>query len=110
VLLALGQPIGEATNNEAEYRALLLGLESAAQFGAEFLSIRVDSELLARQLERNYRVRAPNLKPLYDQVQKRLAAFTWEVRSVPREQNRQADALANQALDRGSTVRPQSLF
>ncbi len=98
---AFGEYIGEATNNEAEYRALLRGLRLAITHQAEALEIRTDSELLARQLNGDYRVRAQNLKPLHGQAQrelKRLARVS--IRHIPREQNRHADRLANQALDR----------
>ncbi len=98
---ALGEYIGEATNNEAEYRALLKGLELAIAHEAEALEIRTDSELLARQLKGDYRVRAQNLKPLHAQAQRELKRLAHvSVRHIPREQNRHADRLANQALDR----------
>jgi ribonuclease HI len=96
---AFGQVIGETTNNEAEYRALLRGLARAAKHGDE-VEIRTDSELMARQLKGTYRVRAANLKPLYDQAQRALAKFKrTTIVIVPRELNRRADALANLALD-----------
>jgi ribonuclease HI len=98
---ALGETIGEATNNEAEYRALLRGLQRAAIHCAARIEIRTDSELLAQQLNGEYRVRAPNLKLLHAQAQRALARFARvSVRHIPRERNRRADALANQALDR----------
>ncbi len=101
LLLEFGEAIGEATNNEAEYRALLRGLERALAQHANEIEIRTDSELLARQLGGNYRVRAANLKPLHDQAQRALRRFAhFSIRHVPRAQNRRADALANAALDR----------
>jgi ribonuclease HI len=97
---SFGEVIGETTNNEAEYRALLRGLALAAKHGDE-IEIRTDSELMARQLKGTYRVRAANLKPLYEQAQRALAKFKRAtIVIVPRELNRRADALANQALDK----------
>ncbi len=66
--------IGNATNNEAEYRALVRGLERAKHYGSE-IEIRTDSELLARQLKGLYKVRADNLKPLYAEAQRALKHF-----------------------------------
>jgi ribonuclease HI len=101
VLQAFGETIGQTTNNEAEYRALLRGLARAAAHHADEIEIRTDSELLARQLDGGYRVRAANLKLLHDQAQRALARFARvSIRHIPREQNRRADGLANQALDK----------
>lgn len=100
VLQELGETIGEATNNEAEYRALQRGLTLAAKLGGE-IEVRTDSELMARQLKGTYRVKASNLKPLHDQAQRVLAKFRRAtIVIVPRELNRRADALANTALDK----------
>ncbi len=99
---SIAEAIGEATNNEAEYRALLRGLERAAMRGADEIEIRTDSELLALQLSGEYRVRAGNLKTLHVQAQRALKRFAHvSIRRIPRERNRRADALANQALNRG---------
>ncbi|MCI0474697.1 MAG: ribonuclease HI family protein [Anaerolineales bacterium] len=96
---SFGEAIGNATNNEAEYRALLRGLERAAQHG-DTIEIRTDSELLARQLNGAYKVRAENLKPLHAQAQRALKHFKRAmIAIIPRELNRRADALANAALD-----------
>jgi len=101
ILQAFGETIGKTTNNEAEYRALLRGLERAAAHHADEIEIRTDSELLARQLSGAYRVKAANLKPLHAQTQRALARFARvSIRHIPRAQNRRADALANAALDR----------
>jgi ribonuclease HI len=101
---AFGTYIGRATNNEAEYRALLRGLELAISHQAQALEIRTDSELLALQLKGKYRVRAQNLKSLHEQAQRELARLAHvSIRHIPREQNRLADRLANQALDRAMT-------
>jgi len=98
-LEAFGETIGHATNNEAEYRALLRGLECAARH-SNIIEIRTDSELLARQLSGAYRVRAANLQPLHAQAQRALKQFTRAtIAIIPRELNRRADALANAALD-----------
>jgi ribonuclease HI len=100
VLRELSERIGEATNNVAEYRALLRGLEVAAELGATRVEIRVDSELVARQLRGQYRVRSPQLRPLYEEARRRLESFREAViRTVRREENARADELANQALD-----------
>lgn len=97
---SLGEVIGTATNNEAEYRAVLRGMELAAKHRITELEIRTDSELLARQLKGSYRVRAENLKPLWDRAQRALKQFKRaHIVIIPRTLNRRADALANQALD-----------
>ncbi len=101
---AFGTAIGQATNNEAEYRALLRGLDVAISHQAETLEILTDSELLALQLNGRYRVRAQNLKSLHAQAQRELARLPRvSIRHIPRAQNRVADRLANQALDRTMT-------
>ncbi len=105
---AVGETIGKTTNNEAEYRALLRGLECAAQHTAE-VEIRTDSELLARQLSGAYRVRAENLKPLYGQARRAMTRFKKaKIAIIPRELNKRADALANAALDQTAGARPQT--
>jgi ribonuclease HI len=100
VLEEAAQGIGEATNNVAEYRALLLGLERARALGATEVEVINDSELVARQLQGAYKVKHAGLRPLYDQAMEALERFErWSVRSVPREQNAHADRLVNAALD-----------
>ncbi len=97
----ISRRIGHATNNEAEYQAAIAALEAALALGARRVELRMDSELVVRQLGFRYRVRNPRLKRLFGRVkdlERRLEAFRAE--AVPREQNRRADALANQALDR----------
>ena len=92
--------IGVATNNVAEYRALLLGLERARQLGATEVEVVNDSELIAKQVGGEYRVKNADLKPLHAQALDALGAFDrWTIRSVPRAENADADALVNQALD-----------
>ncbi len=92
--------LGVATNNVAEYRGLLLGLQRARELGATEVELINDSELVARQLTGAYKVKHPDLRPLHSQAVAALGAFErWSIRSVPREQNAQADALVNAALD-----------
>ena len=91
---------GHATNNVAEYRALLLGLERAAALGASEVEVVNDSELIARQVDGSYKVRNADLRPLHEQAKAALARFErWSIRSVPRAENAAADALVNRALD-----------
>jgi ribonuclease HI len=92
--------LGVATNNVAEYRGLLLGLERARALGADEVEVVNDSELVAKQVNGQYKVRHPDMRPLYEQALKALRGFDrWSIRSVPRAQNAAADALVNQALD-----------
>jgi len=92
--------IGATTNNVAEYRALLLGLERAKALGADEVEIVNDSELVAKQVNGEYRVKNTELKALHEEAQAALRGFaSWSIRSVPRAQNADADALVNQALD-----------
>ena len=92
--------IGEATNNVAEYRAVLIGLEAAREFGAREVEVVNDSELVARQIGGEYKVKHAGLKPLFLETMKALREFDkWSVRSVRRESNERADELVNQALD-----------
>ncbi len=102
VLDEVAERIGVATNNVAEYRALLRGLERAAALGAREVDLINDSELVAKQLTGAYKVKHPAMKPLYEQAMSALRGFDgWSIRSVPRAQNARADALVNQALDAG---------
>src|SRR4051794_34903453 len=92
--------LGRATNNVAEYRGVLLGLERARALGATEVDVVNDSELVARQISGAYKVKHPDMRPLYDAAMAALRGFErWTVRSVPRAQNAAADALVNQALD-----------
>jgi ribonuclease HI len=100
-LREIAEAIDRATNNVAEYRALLRGVEEARTLGATQVEIRTDSELLANQLLGTYRVRSPALARLHDAVRRALSGFERvEIRGVPRMENTRADRLANQALDR----------
>ena len=92
--------LGVASNNVAEYRGLLLGLERAHALGATEVEVVNDSELVAKQLNGIYKVKHPDMRPLHAQALAALRAFErWSIRSVPREQNEAADALVNAALD-----------
>jgi len=99
-LLAEHAYIGESTNNVAEYRGLLLGLELARRLGASEVEVINDSELVARQIGGQYKVKHAGLRPLFDEAMAALRQFDrWSVRNVPRAQNKRADALVNEALD-----------
>ena len=101
VLQEIAERIGVATNNVAEYRALIRGIEAARALGADELEIIGDSELVARQLSGAYRVKHAALKPLHAGVLRALDGLSWRIRTVPRAQNSRADALVNDALDDG---------
>jgi ribonuclease HI len=92
--------LGVATNNVAEYRGLLLGLDRARALGADEVEVVNDSELVAKQVNGVYKVKHPDMRPLHAESLKALQAFArWTIRSVPRAENAAADALVNQALD-----------
>ncbi len=92
--------LGRATNNVAEYRALAEALKMAAEREATDVEIRTDSELVARQVNGSYRVRHPDLRPLYAEVMRRVRSFqSFRIVHVPRESNREADRLVNRVLD-----------
>jgi ribonuclease HI len=92
--------LGEATNNVAEYRALLLGLRRARELGATEVEVVNDSELVAKQLMGAYKVKHAAMRPLHAEAVSALDDFEkWSIRSVPRAENADADALVNQALD-----------
>jgi len=92
--------LGTTTNNVAEYRALLLGLDRARALGGTEVEVINDSELVAKQVNGEYKVKHPDMKPLHAQAMAALRGFdSWSIRSVPRAQNADADALVNQALD-----------
>jgi ribonuclease HI len=91
--------LGHATNNVAEYRALLLGLERARALGATEVEVVNDSELVANQVNGRYRVKHPDLVPLHRAARDALGGFErWSLSSVPRAENAEADALVNRAL------------
>jgi ribonuclease HI len=92
--------LGRATNNVAEYRGLLLGLERARALGATEVDVINDSQLIARQVDGSYKVKHPDMVPLHGAARDALRGFErWSIRSVPRAQNARADALVNRALD-----------
>ncbi len=92
--------LGRATNNVAEYRALLLGLERARALGATEVEVINDSELVAKQVRGLYKVKHEAMRPLHREAMVALKEFErWSIRSVPRAENAHADALVNAALD-----------
>ncbi len=94
------QLIGNATNNVAEYRALLLGVAKARELGASEIEIIGDSELIAKQVTGEYKVKHPAMRPLHLEAMAALRELdSWSIRTVPRAQNAHADALVNAALD-----------
>ena len=100
LMACISQRIGTTTNNQAEYRAIIAALEKTIELGATHVVINSDSELVVRQLNGRYRVKNAHLKPLYQkikQLQSSLEGFT--ITHIPREQNKEADRLANKALD-----------
>ncbi|MFN8141908.1 MAG: ribonuclease HI family protein [Solirubrobacterales bacterium] len=100
VLQDLGETIGEATNNVAEYRALIRGIGLARDLGATELQIHGDSELVVKQMLGQYKVKHPDMKPLHAEAKAALEGLdSWSISHVRREQNAEADALVNQALD-----------
>lgn len=100
VLAEVGETIGETTNNVAEYRALLRGIELAAEHGAGELELIGDSELVVRQVEGRYKVKNAGMKELHAEVKRALGGFdSWSIRHVRRENNADADRLVNEALD-----------
>ncbi len=103
IILELAKKLGRETNNVAEYYALLAALDYAVSHGISALRIRSDSELLVRQIQGRYKVKSPELKPLYERATKLVRQLSYfAIEHVRREQNRDADALANVALDSGS--------
>lgn len=112
-LCEFAKMIGRETNNIAEYYGLVAALDYAASHGIRALRVRSDSELLVRQMQGRYKVKNAALKPLYERAKKLSRALDYFViEHVMREQNRDADALANVALDHGgsagSASRPES--
>ncbi len=99
LVASISKNIGRATNNQAEYRAIIAALEEALPVYADKIELNSDSELVVRQIKGQYRVRKEALRPLYQrvkQLQGRLKTF--EIKHIPRQQNREADKLANAAL------------
>ena len=99
-IASVSQCIGTTTNNQAEYMAIITALEKATSLGARQVDLYSDSELVVRQINGSYRVKKATLKPLYQrakQLQNSLEGFT--ITHIPRQQNTEADSLANRALD-----------
>ena len=100
VLAERAETIGEATNNVAEYRAMLLGIELAVELGADEVDLVGDSQLIVQQVRGRYRVKQDHLRPLHTAVIDALRGLEqWSIRSVKRERNVRADELVNEALD-----------
>lgn len=100
ILARHGKRLGKATNNVAEYEAMILGLQEALKMGATSVSVHADSELVIKQVKGVYRVKHPEMQERHGQVLGLLAKFkTWRAVHVPREKNAEADRVANQALD-----------
>ena len=101
LIASISQSIGRATNNQAEYRALITALEEAIRLGINHVDIKMDSELVVKQTNGEYRVKKATLKPLHQQVkqlQSSLEGFT--ITHIPRRHNSEADKLANRALNK----------
>lgn len=99
------QLLGKVTNNVAEYRALLLALARARELGATEVEVIGDSELIAKQVRGLYKVKHPSMRPLYLEAMEALRGFEkWSIRTVPRAQNADADALVNAALDQAAAA------
>jgi len=96
--------LGEKTNNEAEYYALILALEKISEIGINKIDIFLDSELIVKQLKGEYKVKNKRLIKLYDRVKNLLRNFEYTVSHVKREKNKVADKLANEAIDSASTM------
>ena len=103
VIDKLRKYLGEATNNEAEYQGLLAALDYALAHDVRSLSVSSDSELLVRQILKQYKVKSEGLRPLYERAQEMIGRLrSFRITHVRREQNREADRLVNEALDRVS--------
>jgi ribonuclease HI len=101
IVAEISEYIGETTNNQAEYRAVIAAIEKAKQFGAEDLEFFLDSELVVKQLNREYKVRDKDLAPLFMKIYNTSMGFKKiSFKHVRREFNAEADALVNKALDR----------
>ena len=105
VIDEISERIGEATNNVAEYRALIAGISRAGELGATEIELVGDSELVVRQVKGEYKVKNAGIKPLHAETLAALDGFdSWSIEHVRREDNADADALVNQALDAGGTA------
>lgn len=101
-LSEISQYLGETTNNQAEYRALIAGLERAKELGALEVDCYLDSELVVKQLNRQYKVKNADLAPLFLKIYNLTQSFkSTKFTHIRRELNKEADKLANDAMDRG---------
>ena len=101
-LAEISEHIGHATNNQAEYKAVIAAMKKAKELGGQELEFYLDSELIVKQLKREYKVKNPDLAPLFLQIYNLEIGFKKvNFHHVPRERNKEADALANKAMDRG---------
>ena len=99
LITTISRSIGETTSNQVEYQAIIAALQKAVELGARQVEICADSELMVKQLNGRYRVRKASLRPSYQQVGQLLSQFdSFTIIHVPREQNKEADELANTAL------------
>jgi ribonuclease HI len=97
----LSSCIGRATNNQAEYSALIMALQEARKLGADQVYISTDSQLMAEQINGNYKVRNAHIRPLFEKAMQLLKAFQYyAIDHIPRDLNSEADALANEALNK----------
>jgi len=104
-LKEISRYIGETTNNIAEYNALLYGLEEALILRIDEIVVNLDSELVAKQLTGDYRVKGPGLKPLFERAMNMLKSFkSFEIRHIERENNKEADKLVNRAINLASLI------
>jgi broad specificity phosphatase PhoE/ribonuclease HI len=110
VLGEANEAIGHATNNVAEYRGLIAGLAEAARLGATEVDISMDSKLVVEQMSGRWKVKHPELQKLYQQAVTAAIGFEHVAyRWIPRERNKHADRLANEAMDRASGIEPKSV-
>ncbi len=99
LVASISQSIGQATNNQAEYRAIIAALEEVLSLGAANIELNSDSELVVKQVKGQYRVRKEALRPLYQRVKQLQGSLKgFKIKHIPRQQNREADKLANAAL------------
>jgi len=99
-ILKVSSSIGRATNNQAEYSALIVALQEAMKLGADQVYINTDSQLMSEQINGNYKVRNAHIRPLFEKAMQLLTAFQYySIDHIPRYLNSEADALANEALN-----------
>lgn len=99
IIAEFSEFIGDATNNVAEYKALIRALEKAREFKYQELECRLDSELVVKQLRGEYKVKGSHLKELYEKVQELTFFLPVSFKHIPREKNKEADYLVNKAID-----------